>query len=102
MHDTHLWEQILRIQMIATPRWDPSRAAPYPCTTEAQMKRTKILRTAAFALGIAGTLGFGATQALAEPAAETARGQSCYQVCEDRCGPEGGYPLSNGMCVCCS
>lgn len=66
------------------------------------MKQTGTLRMAVFALGIAGTLGFGATQALAEPSADTARGQQCYEVCIDRCGPEGGYPLNNGMCVCCS
>ena len=66
------------------------------------MKRTGMLRSAAFALGVAGTLGFGATQALAEPAAETARAQSCYRECEWLCGPPGGYPLSAEMCVCCS
>lgn len=65
------------------------------------MKRMGRIRSGVFALGVAGTLGFGATQAFAAPDAAP-KAQSCYPVCEDRCGPEGGYPLNNGMCVCCS
>jgi hypothetical protein len=64
------------------------------------MKRTGTLRSAVFALGVAGTLGFGATQAMAAPDASP-RASSCYPECESQCGPSWGYPLRNGVCVCC-
>ncbi len=65
------------------------------------MKRTKIT-SVMFALGIAGTMGFGATQALAAPG-EIARTDGCYTVCEWACGPAGGLPVRDGtMCLCCT
>lgn len=65
------------------------------------MKRTGNVRAALFALGVAGTLGFGATQALAAPQAP-AKALSCFPECEKQCGPAMGTLLSNGICICCS
>ena len=58
-------------------------------------------RKALFALGVAGTLGFGATQALAAPG-EPAKALQCFPECEEQCGPPRGTMLRNGVCICCS
>ena len=65
------------------------------------MERRGALRTVAFSLAVVGSLAFGAAQALAEPGAAELRRDQCYPECADRCQGYPGYPLSNGVCVCC-
>lgn len=59
------------------------------------------LRGVLFAAGVAGTLGFGATQALASPQAPT-RALQCNPECEAQCGPVMGTLVRNGRCLCCA
>jgi hypothetical protein len=64
------------------------------------MNRIRAARATLYGLAIAGTLGFGASQALAAPRAP-ARELSCYPECYDQCGPDLGTMLGTGRCICC-
>jgi hypothetical protein len=65
------------------------------------MKRMNAVKKAMFALGVAATLGFGATQAFASPGQARAAGQ-CFPECYDQCGEAMGTKLRNGVCICCA
>ena len=67
------------------------------------MKRlTGTLRGAAFALAVAGALGFGTAQALAAPAEPAAGAPRCDdRICTFQCGSAGGREIGRGICICC-
>lgn len=65
------------------------------------MNRMASIRKLVFGLGVAATLGFGASQAFATPQ-RAAEGQYCYPECYKQCGPAMGTMLRDGMCICCS
>ena len=57
---------------------------------------------AVFALAVAGTLGFGTTQALAAPAETAAGAPRCDdRICTFQCGSAGGREIYRGICICC-
>lgn len=57
-------------------------------------------RRAALALAVAGSLGFGGAQALADAGAEA--GTHCEdRICTFQCGAAGGHEVYRGICVCC-
>jgi hypothetical protein len=60
-------------------------------------------RAVLLALPLAGALGFGATQALASPAADPARGRECVPEpgCWKACPFAGGIVTWQGDCMCC-
>lgn len=66
------------------------------------------LRRGLLALAFAGSLGFGATQALAVPEQPAQARGNCpaegydyyYYPCAVGCGPRGGYCSWQGWCVC--
>jgi ribosomal protein S11 len=56
----------------------------------------------AFALAVAGTLGFGTVQAVASPAAAAAAAPRCDdRICTFQCGSAGGREIARGICICC-
>ena len=61
------------------------------------------LRGAAFALAVAGTLGFGTAQAFAAPAEAAAVGapRCDDRICTFQCGSAGGREIFRGICICC-
>lgn len=66
-------------------------------------RRLILLRNGAFALAIAATLGFGATQALAGTAPAQAARSCDDTLCNWECeqlGAGGGYCNSYGQCEC--
>jgi hypothetical protein len=63
---------------------------------------TGTLRGAAFALAVAGTLGFGTAQAFAAPAEAAVGAPRCDDViCTFQCGSAGGREITRGICICC-
>lgn len=62
-----------------------------------------LFRRGVFAAAVLGTLGFGATQALATPAASaappTCNEQQCDRTCRDA-GFSGGFCLDRTSCNC--
>ena len=68
------------------------------------MKRMRSrLQTSAFALALAASLGFGATQALAAPGGDRGTARACDQdrICTFQCGAAGGREIYRGICICC-
>lgn len=63
---------------------------------------THTLRGAAFALAVAGTLGFGTAQAFAAPAEAEVGAPRCDDgICTFQCGSAGGREIYRGICICC-
>jgi hypothetical protein len=63
---------------------------------------TDTLRGAVFALGVAGTLGFGTAQAFAAPAEAAVGAPRCDDgICTFHCGSAGGREIYRGICICC-
>ncbi|HEX6372060.1 MAG TPA: hypothetical protein VF006_24265 [Longimicrobium sp.] len=63
---------------------------------------TDTLRGAAFALAVAGTLGFGTAQAFAAPAEAAVGAPRCDdRICTFQCGSAGGREIFRGICICC-
>jgi hypothetical protein len=60
---------------------------------------TPRIRGILFGCAIAGTLAFGATQAVATPA-EDSTPRACSSVCAPECGSFGGE-LRHFQCLCC-
>jgi hypothetical protein len=55
----------------------------------------------AFAVAVAGALGFGATQAVAEPREAESQTAACGATACQRTCPEYGGSWVNGRCICC-
>jgi hypothetical protein len=60
---------------------------------------TPRIRTALFAFAVAGSLAFGAAQAVATPGGDTTP-RACNPVCAPDCGGFGGE-LRHWGCLCC-
>jgi hypothetical protein len=66
------------------------------------MRRLTDTVSVAFALAVAGTLGFGTAQAVAAPAKAAAAAPRCDdRICTFQCGSAGGREISRGICICC-
>jgi len=62
---------------------------------------TAVLKRAAFGVAVAGALGFGATQAAAEPREAESETRACgIAACRTAC-PQYGGSWVNGRCICC-
>jgi hypothetical protein len=78
------------------------RAPIFPTTPEDAMSRMPMLRRVIFALGLAASLGFGATQAIADSrnaTDETLR--ACSPICRNQCEGFDGVLHAGGQCRCC-